>query len=120
MGERYLANENFPAAIVRWLRDQGHDVVHAASEHVGEADERLLQVASMERRIVLTFDRDFGELVFHRRQPAAVGVVLFRLRQQSPLLVETILKSFFLTNAEVRGYFTVVSPGSFRQTRLPG
>lgn len=84
MSEKYLANENFPAETVGLLREKGDDVVHAAETLVGASDEAILQAAVGEDRVVLTFDRDFGELVFHRRRPSASGVVLFRLGQSSP------------------------------------
>ena len=67
MSERYLANENFPAATVRWLRGRGDDVLHAAETLVGESDAALLQTALSQDRVLLTFDQDFGELVFHQR-----------------------------------------------------
>jgi predicted nuclease of predicted toxin-antitoxin system len=60
---RLLADENIPLESVRALRDAGHDV-YAASEGVrGEPDERHLARAIAEDRLIVTFDRDFGELV---------------------------------------------------------
>ncbi len=118
MTEHFLANENFPATTVAWLRKQGHNVVHAAESLVGEKDERLLEVAKNEDRILLTFDRDFGELVFHQSILPAKGIVLFRLKQQPPSIVLPFLESFFLSATELKGYFTVAAPGHFRQTPL--
>ena len=116
--DRFLANENFPAEMVRWLRAEGHEVAHAAESYVGADDRELLAVAQKEARIVLTFDQDFGELVFHQHRPAAAGVVLFRLRRQSPEVVMPFLRSFFLSNPALAGFFTVASPGQFRQAPL--
>lgn len=118
MNERYLANENFPAAAVRWLRDRGDDVLHAGETLVGEPDPVILQTALDQDRLLLTFDRDFGELVFHQRLPPAPGIVLFRLRQLDPHALLTFLERFFATKPTIRGYFTVASPGQFRQTLL--
>ncbi len=118
MSERYLANENFPAAIVRWLREQGDDVAHAAETLAGVSDEVVLRVALEQDRILLTFDRDFGQLVFQQRRPPAPGVVVFRLAQQSPAATLSFLRAFFLSQPTVRGFFTVVSPGLFRQVPL--
>lgn len=119
MSGRYLANENFPAASVAWIRDRGNDVVHAAESHQGASDDELLALALREDRVLLTFDRDFGNAVFHRLQPAARGIVLFRLKQQPPSVVLPFLESFFVAEPELDGYFTVASPGQFRQTKLP-
>lgn len=118
MIEKFLANENFPKSIVTWLRDQGHDVVHAAEDLVGETDKKLLQLARAEDRILLTFDRDFGELIFHQRREPARGIVLFRVDQQSPDYVLSFLRTFFDSEPELAGLYTVASPGHFRQTPL--
>lgn len=118
MSEQFLANENFPAETVAWLREEGHDVVHAAETLIGASDSELLRRAHADRRILITFDRDFGELVFHQRQPAARGIVLFRLHQQPPEIVLPFLRSFFAEAPDLAGYFTVASPGQFRQTSL--
>src|SRR5437879_870286 len=118
MSERFLANENFPAGMVRILRTLGDDVVHAAETLVGAQDPIILQTALEQDRILLTFDHDFGELVYRQRKPAAPGIVLFRFRQQAPEILLTELQSFFAARPTLRGYFTVVSPGQFRQTPL--
>jgi len=118
MSERYLANENFPAGVVRWLTGQGNDVVHAAQTLAGEPDPIILQAALDQDRILLTFDRDFGELVFRHKLPPAPGIVLFRLHQLPPDDLIASLENFFVSKPELRGFFTVVSPGHYRQTPL--
>jgi predicted nuclease of predicted toxin-antitoxin system len=118
MSERYLANENFPAGVVQWLIGQGHDVVHAADTLVGEADTVILQSALAQDRVLLTFDHDFGELVFRHKHPPAPGIVMFRLHQLPPHTIVTTLEQFFGGKPTVRGFFTVVSPGQYRQTAL--
>jgi predicted nuclease of predicted toxin-antitoxin system len=119
MSERYLANENFPAGVVAWLIGQRDDVVHAAQTLAGEPDTVILQTALDQDRILLTFDHDFGELVFRQRHPPAPGIVMFRLHQLPPDVVITSLENFFAGKPTLRGYFTVVSPGQYRQTALP-
>ena len=61
---RFLANENFPLTSVRLLRQAGHDVVSITEETPGVADDHILARAVIEDRIILTFDRDYGELIF--------------------------------------------------------
>jgi predicted nuclease of predicted toxin-antitoxin system len=119
MSERYLANENFPAGVVAWLIGQGDDVVHAAQTLAGEPDTVILQTALDQDRILVTFDHDFGELVFRQRHPPAPGIVLFRLHQLPPDILVASLDGFFAGKPALRGYFTVVSPGQYRQTALP-
>lgn len=115
---RFLANENVPYQIAVWLESLGFDVIHAAVSNVGASDQELLDLARREQRIVLTFDQDFGELIFHQRESACSGVVLFRLRKQPPETTIAALKAFFLSEPQIEGFFTVVSPGQVRQTPL--
>ena len=119
MSERYLANENFPAGIVHWLRGQGDNVLHAAETLAGEPDNVILKTALDQDRILLTFDHDFGELVFRHKHPPAPGIALFRFHQLPPDVLISNLENFFATKPVLRGYFTVVSPGQYRQTELP-
>lgn len=74
---RILADENLHADIVHWLRAGGHDVSYAAETMAGEPDESILRRARAEDRIVITDDKDFGELVL-RKGLANAGVLLLR------------------------------------------
>jgi predicted nuclease of predicted toxin-antitoxin system len=67
---RFLANENFPAASVQLLRQSGHDVLYVIEKFPSLDDEVILRRAHDEQRMLITFDRDYGELVFKRRFPA--------------------------------------------------
>ena len=118
MIERYLANENFPAASVRHLRSRGDDVLYAAEDLVGASEEQVLKTALHQDRVVLAFDRDFGEMIFHQRLPAPAGIVLFRLKQQPPEATLSFLQVFFDSQPVLRNMFTVSSPGQFRQIPL--
>ena len=60
---RFLADENFPKAVVEALRASGHDTVWMSTESPGAADQSVLEKAQSEARILLTFDKDFGEFV---------------------------------------------------------
>jgi predicted nuclease of predicted toxin-antitoxin system len=117
VAERYLADENFPAAIVRYLRSQGDEVFFVAESMASASDEGILSAAVAEDRVILTFDSDFGELVI-RRQRTAAGVVLFRLKQQSPDVLLPFLMAFFSLRPTLRGFFTVATPNQVRQRRL--
>jgi predicted nuclease of predicted toxin-antitoxin system len=59
---RFLANENFPGAAVTALEAAGHDVVWIRTAAPGAIDRDVLAWAAREERILLTFDKDFGEL----------------------------------------------------------
>lgn len=77
---RFLANENFPGDTVEALRQQGNNVSWIRTDAPGSTDIDVLAFAQSEERIILTFDKDFGELAFHSGLPASSGVILFRLR----------------------------------------
>jgi predicted nuclease of predicted toxin-antitoxin system len=57
-----LANENFPRDAVTALREEGHDVVWIRTDAPGSSDEQVLARAQAENRVLVTFDKDFGEL----------------------------------------------------------
>ena len=81
---KLLADENIPLASVRDLRDFGHDVISIAERSPGMSDEEVLRLAQAEHRVVVTFDRDFGEMGFRRRLPAPAGILYLRFVPQRP------------------------------------
>lgn len=114
MDERYLADESFPGGGVRLLRGLGLEVTYIAEYSPGVADVDVAAEADRQDAVLLTFDRDFGELTF-RNRVAVPGVVLFRLGQQPPWVVTAFLATFFASGRMLRGYFTVASVGQVRQ-----
>jgi predicted nuclease of predicted toxin-antitoxin system len=112
--ERYLADESFPGGGVRSLRSLGFDVLYIAELAPGIADVDVAAEAERRDAVLLTFDRDFGELTF-RHRVAVPGVVLFRLGQQPPWVVTAFLETFFASGRTLRGNFTVASIGHVRQ-----
>jgi predicted nuclease of predicted toxin-antitoxin system len=90
---RLCANENIPGDGVAALRRQGHDVLWVREAMPGATDEQVIERAIAEQRLLLTFDKDFGELAFRHGRKAAAGVVLFRINQPSAAAVaETIAR----------------------------
>ena len=76
---QFLANENFPLDAVEAIRNLGHDVAWVRADAPGSKDRDILQRAVVEDRILLTFDKDFGDLAFQFGLPATCGIVLFRV-----------------------------------------
>lgn len=109
-----LADENVDAAIVLLLRSQGHDVLWMVEHAPGTPDPKILTLAQAQQRIIVTFDRDFGELVFHRGREAP-GIILLRIGSQSP---EAMLASFqnLWPQLQVKapGHFIVVANNKVR------
>src|SRR5829696_4271207 len=75
---RFLADENVSRLVVERLRTDGHDVVAVAQSGRGISDKRVVEMANAEGRILITEDRDFGELVVRQRLGIA-GVMLLEL-----------------------------------------
>ena len=73
----FVADESCAMPVIRALRQAGHDVVAIAEVARGASDVQVLQRASEGKRVLITEDRDFGELVYARRHSSA-GVILVR------------------------------------------
>lgn len=116
----FLADENFPAASVRLLRQVGHDVSHAAEGLVGLEDEIILQRAQDERRIIITFDRDYGELIFKRRLTAPLGILYLCFDPDTPTEpAELVLALLRGGEIKLEHQFTVLTRNQIRQRALP-
>ena len=81
---RLLANENIPSVAVTALVAEGHDVAWVRTAAPGIADSEVLAWAARESRILLTFDKDFGELARTAKLPSSCGVILFRMPAPPP------------------------------------
>ncbi len=81
---RFLADENIPLPGVRLLRNAGLEIEAVAEFAPGAADLQVLTHAASGNQILLTFDRDFGELIYRRGAPVPPGVVYLRLMPVSP------------------------------------
>lgn len=75
---KLLADESVDWPIIARVRANGHNVVSIAEDAPGVADDGVLARAYSEARILITSDKDFGELVYRQHQPHA-GVLLLRL-----------------------------------------
>jgi len=117
---RFLADENFPGSSIHLLRVAGHDVAAIIEDMPGVEDTEVLARAVRERQIVLTFDRDYGELIFGRRLPTPVGVVYFRLDDAPPEeAARMLLFLLALDVVSLEGNFTTLEERQLRQRPLP-
>ncbi len=115
----FLANENFPLSSIRLIREAGHRVVSIAQEAPGSKDEIILKLAHAEGLIILTFDRDYGELIYRHKALPPPGVVYLRLTPVSPSEPAEILLN--IINRNVLSFidtFTIVERGRVRQRML--
>lgn len=70
---RILANENITGSVIEELRQRGHDVLAVKESMRGEQDDVILARAQAEERILITQDKDFGELAFRSHWPQPVA-----------------------------------------------
>jgi predicted nuclease of predicted toxin-antitoxin system len=115
---RFLANENFPLGAVEALRSAGHDVAWIREDSRGAPDEKILLRAQEENRIVLTFDKDFGELAFRSKLPAQSGVILFRITPISPEYIAQVAVQAIASQSNWVGHFSVIEDNRIRMTPL--
>ena len=116
---RLCANENIPEDCVLRLRQVGHDVLWIRETAPGISDDAVLARAVAEDRLLITFDKDFGELVFRRGAKASQGVVLFRIPQPSAAAVAERVTATLASRDDWSGHFSVVEEFTIRMRRLP-
>lgn len=116
---RLLLDENVPTAASRALRVAGHDVEHVAEGQSSLQDEHVLEHAVTTARVLVTFDRDFGMLVFSRRRPVPPGIVLLRWAPRSGEEIALALVELLGdTTMRWEGCFSVVESDRLRQRPL--
>lgn len=81
---RLLANENIPSPSVSKLEQQGFDVKSIGGSLSGIKDSQVLQMAVDEARVLVTFDRDYGHLIYKLGLPTPPGVIYLRFLPESP------------------------------------
>ena len=114
----FLADESIDRQIVDRLRQDGHLVRYVAEMEPGISDDTVLDLANQEATLLLTADKDFGELVFRQRRLMS-GIVLIRLLGLSPTRKAEIVASAINQHiAELPRAFAVITPGVFRIRRL--
>ena len=113
-----VADEGVEAQIVAALREDGLSVVYVAELSAGMADPAVLELAHEGEAVLLTADKDFGELVF-RQGLATHGVVLLRLAglpdHEKAATVRSVVR---LHGQEMPGAFTVITERSVRVRRM--
>ena len=115
---RFLADENFARDTVEALRRLGHDVVWVRTDAPGISDDEVLRRASSESRVLITADKDFGELAFRSGLPAASGIILLRARGSSQVRTAAVVAAVE-TRDDWAGHFAVVENDRIRMTPLP-
>jgi predicted nuclease of predicted toxin-antitoxin system len=111
---KLLADECCDTGLVASLRMDGHDVLYVTEKKVGAIDDEILSGAYEEERILITEDKDFGELVYRFKKPTH-GIVLLRMDVNERHIKWPRLKKLLDDyGTRLQGHFTVVDAQKFR------
>ena len=111
----FVADEGVDKQIVERLRRDGHDILYVAEMEPSISDEAVLNRANEKSALLITGDKDFGEMVFHRNLVTTGGVILLRLSGLSPERKSEIVSKVIESRmAELPNTFSVISPGRVR------
>jgi predicted nuclease of predicted toxin-antitoxin system len=115
---RLLADENIPLLAIELLRRKGHDVLAIAESTPSICDENVMILAEDEGRILLTFDKDFGELTYRSKPRSSCGIILFRIPLRSADYIAKMIAEVLDSRSDWPGHFAVVEPGRIRLREL--
>ena|SRR5947209_2245097 len=111
---RFLLDENVDSRLLSFLIKRGHDAVFLTEGYTyGLTDHHVLRIAEQENRILLTNDKDFGELIV-RRHLSHTGVLLFRLKDETLANVQTRLQQVLTEYTDQLQHFIVVTQKRIR------
>jgi predicted nuclease of predicted toxin-antitoxin system len=115
---KLLANENFPLKSILYLQNRGFDIISIGVDNPSVQDYVVMDIAIKEHRTILTFDRDYGELIFKHNYKPQGGVIYLRLDEyeadEPGRIVEDLIvkKEFDFQNA-----LTVLDKNGIRQRK---
>lgn len=115
----FLANENFPMPSIKILRQHDYKVISIAEQYSGISDEEVLNKAVENGWLILTFDSDYGALIFQYQLATPPAIIYFRNKGNSPTWAgETFLNLLEDSDIQFENYFTVIEKDGIRQRKL--
>lgn len=117
---RFIVDECTGPVVASWLKTKGFDVYSVAENSPGITDDEVLKKAVIEKRILITNDKDFGEMIFKNNLPHE-GVIFMRLTDERSLnkiaVLEKLLEEqpLLLTG---NTFFMVVTEKNIRINRV--
>lgn len=115
---KFLADESCDFIIVKTLRKAGYDVIATAEDSPGISDTEIIHKTISDGRILLTEDKDFGQLAFANR-PLTQTIILLRFPAKARKdISKTVLEFIQKHSSDMQGCFAVLQPGRIRITRI--
>jgi predicted nuclease of predicted toxin-antitoxin system len=115
---RILADENIPGKTVRGLRDGGYDVLWIRETSPGITDPEIIRIAVEEQRIIVTFDKDFGELAVTGQGQNPPAIILLRISKPSPATTAETINEILSSREDWLGHLTVIDDNHIRMRAL--
>ncbi len=115
----FLADENIPFYVVKQLRNEGFKIISVVEEFAGSSDEKILEISSRNKWVIITFDKDFGELIYKEKSDKPAGIILLRVIPKSPAYILQVLKWLLLEKKlSFVGNFVVVNKDKVRTIKI--
>jgi predicted nuclease of predicted toxin-antitoxin system len=115
---KLLADENFPYKSIFYLWDKGYDVLSIGIDNSSITDAEIITIAIEEERTILTFDRDYGELIFRLNYNPPKGIIYLRLDEFEPqepgIIVDELIAN---NNIDLSRAITVIDKNGIRQRK---
>ena len=115
---KFLADENFPQKSVLLLREAGYDIKAICTDFPGISDSEVIRISNIEESIILTFDRDFGELIFKKGLKPISGLIYFRMDNFKPEDPNKYLLDLISNHFDFKFSLVVISENSLRQKKF--
>lgn len=114
---RFIVDECTGNEVAKWLRSNNFEVFSVFAEERGADDEWIIEKALKENYVIITNDKDFGELVY-RKGKGHRGVIFLRLKNESlENKINVIRKTLERLGSEVNDNFIVASEDFVRISR---
>ncbi|MCO6488131.1 MAG: DUF5615 family PIN-like protein [Phaeodactylibacter sp.] len=113
-----LGDENIQSEVVSYLRNEGFEVKYVNEEGLeGEPDQKLLEMAKAENRVVITHDSDFGRLIFTQKIDF-VGVIYLRPGHFDPYFTINTWKALLKADLGLKPPFIIVAENNGERVKI--
>ena len=118
-GLKFLVDVGVGKGIEEYLNEKGYDTKAVRDIDPGMEDEEIIRIAVTENRMIITMDKDFGELVYHSSIEHS-GVLLLRLEDATGTKKLQVVKHILNNYANrIRNCFCVFQKDKFRIRKIP-
>lgn len=115
---KIVADENVHPIVIARLRDRGHYVFSIAERMPGTSDHEILNLPEIRESILITYDRDFGDLIFSQAMQQPYAIIYSRLGRAEPRYLSDII-SELLDNELLAEHIHVITKNGIRLSRFP-